>query len=188
MSKFRRVLINLIHKTIPAAISGTIKSVDEDNFTCVVKPFDGGADYQEVRLKVSVDEFDHGVVCIPDVGSEVLISPLFNSDRAYYVSRFSKVKKWHLKTVSGSSIVFDDQGNVVINGGALGGVTKIDVLVSKINAIEADLNTLKAAFSAWVIVPADGGAALKTIAAAWYAQTITPSTKAQLENTKVKHG
>lgn len=188
MSKFRRVLINLIHKTIPAAIPGKVKSVNEEDFTCVVTPFDDGANYEEVRLKANVDGFDDGMVSIPEVGSSVLISPLFNSDRAYYVSRFSKVKKWHLKTVSGSSLAFDDQGNVSINGGTLGGIAKIDTLVSKLNAIETDLNTLKTAFATWVIVPADGGAALKAITAAWYAQTLSPSTKVQLENTKVKHG
>lgn len=188
MSKFRRSLINLIHETIPAAIPGKVKSVNEDDFTCVVTPFDDGASYEEVRLKVNVDGMDDGMVSIPEVGSSVLISPLLNSDRAYYVSRFSKVKKWHLKTVSGSNLVFDDQGNVSINGGSLGGVVKVDTLLNKLNAVETDLNNLKTAFASWVVVAADGGAALKAIAAAWYAQSLTPSTKVELENTKVKHG
>jgi len=47
-------------------------------------------------------------------------------------------------------------------------------------------NTLKAAFTSWVVVPTDGGAALKAITAAWAGSTITPTVLADIENDAVE--
>jgi hypothetical protein len=182
--KARQVLIKLILGTIPATITGTVKSVDESDFTCVVTPSRGGPDFEDVRLKVAIDENDAGIVCIPDLNSEVVISCLFNNEHAYYVTRFSKIKKWHLKTVSGRSFEITGEGKIKINGDQYGGIPKSD----KISAFMADMITaIGAGFSAVGIGGAANGPAGKTA----FDSIITAKKTAfdnTVKNTNVTHG
>ena len=64
----------------------------------------------------------------------------------------------------------------------------IQVLKEKYNNLEKDLNDLKSAFNSWVVVPGDGGAALKAASASWAGQTVTLTQANEIENEKVKHG
>jgi hypothetical protein len=50
---------------------------------------------------------------------------------------------------------------------ALGTKTK-----TELDTLKTDINNLKTIFSTWVVVPKDGGAALKTAAAAWYGSPV----------------
>jgi hypothetical protein len=196
--KVRAALIKLILDIIPASVTGTIKSVDESDYTCVVLPSDGGPAYESVRLKASIDNVDGGMVSIPDVNSEVVISPLFNDDHAFFVSRFSKVKKWHLKTVSGKFIEIVDTGGglIKLNGDSFGGLTKAGATATKIAALEADLNKHKAVVAAIIAAAAAPATPVTTgmlagfFTGATYTPTplFTPTTQANLENTNVKHG
>jgi len=43
-------------------------------------------------------------------------------------------------------------------------------------------------FNAWVVAPSDGGAALKSAAATWSGNNLSPAVASDLENKKVKHG
>lgn len=81
------------------------------------------------------------------------------------------------------SITFD---NIEFNGGSLKGLVKLDSIVSKLNTVENDLNTIKTAFTTWVPVSMDGGAALKTATTSWASSTLTPTVATDLENTKIK--
>ncbi len=152
---------------IPTSKLGTIVSVDEDEMTCEVEPIDGGANYADVRLMAD-PETTTGIYFKPKVGSVVMISP--QDDVTYFVSMYSEVDE------------------VWLRGTENGGVVKVSELVSKMNTIESDLNTLKTAFTSWVVVPSDGGAALKAASATWAAQTITATTANDIQSTTVKHG
>jgi hypothetical protein len=233
--KFRKALINLIKQYVAGAIPGTIKDVNTDDYTCSVEPSNGTSIYYGVRLKTTINDDDSGIVCIPDIGSQVLISPLFNNENVFYVSRFSKVKKWHLKTVSNSSIEFDSSGNVninvdskgklvlktgsggsieldssgnvniksgssgkiVTNNGTFGGVMKITPSLKKINALEDELNKLKAIISSIIVVgttpattstPVTNGTLAAFFTALLYDVTpIIPTTLIELENEKLTH-
>jgi hypothetical protein len=76
---------------------------------------------------------------------------------------------------------------VTINSGENGGLVKIAKLTQQLNTLEKDLNSLKTAFSSWVTVPQDGGAALKAATATWAGQTLAATQQADIENEKIKH-
>mgnify|MGYP000984092529 CR=1 FL=1 len=55
----------------------------------------------------------------------------------------------------------DRAEEVIINGGELGGLIKVQELTKKLNTIESELNSLKQLFASWVPVKGDGGAVLR---------------------------
>lgn len=145
----------------------TVVSVDESAMTCEVEPIDEGPNYIDVLLMAKSSTT--GIYIKPSIGSLVMISP--QDEVTYFVSMYSDIDE------------------VWIRGTANGGVVKVSNLITKVNKIESDLNTLKTVFSTgWVVVAEDGGAALKAAAATWAAQTITPTTANDIQSTTVKHG
>jgi hypothetical protein len=112
---------------------------------------------------------------------------MFDKDNAF-IELTSEVDKIEI-TIDSQKLEIDTNG-FVFNTGNFGGLIKIEELVNKLNRIENDINTLKQIFStSWIPVPNDGGAALKTAAAAWSGNQLNPITSvSNLENTKVKHG
>ena len=165
-----------------AGMLGTVISVDKNNNTCEVDV--DGNEFGNVRLQSVVDTERKGCRFYPAVDSDVLIVPI-NENGDWEVRLFSEIEQVLFEI---GDMSFDLSSNgLVLNGGLLGGLVKVEALVAKINTLESDLNTLKTAFNNWIIVPSDGGAALKTIAYAWSSQVITETIKADLEDIKVKH-
>ena len=159
----------------------TVKAVNADKFTCDVET-DNEDELPGVLYK-SVSGGDVDVVFQPAIDSRVFIMQIADSDE-WVILKFGAVDKVFIKVGNYSSLITAE--GIEFNGGSLGGMVKVEALVSKINALESDLNTLKTAFNSWIVVPSDGGAALKTIAATWSGQTITATTRQDLENDKVK--
>lgn len=171
----RQVLNLLIDRRIRESSlyskTGTIKSVSESNRTCTVTI--DNVDYQNILLQGTIG-LASGLVQIPSIGSQVKVS--FLSGTAGFISMFSQLDK-----------IIIDTNLVQFNGGANNGIIKIDSNVTKLNNIEQDINTLKNIFSTWAVAPTDGGAALKTAAASWYASALTETVRADLEDTKITH-
>ena len=63
----------------------------------------------------------------------------------------------------------------------------VEDLISKLNAIEKDLNNLKKAFASWVPVSQDGGAALKVLLAQYSGKLFSETKRSEIEDTKVTH-
>jgi hypothetical protein len=78
-------------------------------------------------------------------------------------------------------------GVVELNDGGNDGMVNVRELTTKLNALEGDLNDLKTALTGWVPVPQDGGAALKTAAAAWAGKQLQTTAQGDIEDIKVKH-
>jgi len=170
-------------------IQGVVKSVDEGASTCVVTTVSGDneIDIPNVLLQSAVCD---GLLIIPVVDSNVLvITSTYNSP---FVCLYSDIKKVYLQIGDSSLTLFDstqsDNSIIRINDGSYGGLIKIDDLVSRLNTIENDINTLKTAFSGWTPVPNDGGAALKGATGAWFGQQLTDTQKADIENPLITHG
>ena len=154
---------------------GIVKSIDEVEYTCEVEFLDGSPNFDDVKLQQFATS--DGLFIKPSIDSAVIVS--FSSRNNAYISMFSAVEE------------------VVIQGGVNEGMVKIveqtrklNDLVAEVQGIVNDLNILKTAFSSWVPIPTDGGAALKAIAATWYGSTLPPMTsfnKTDYENIKVKH-
>lgn len=187
--RIRRALINLILGTIPGTIIGKVSNVDMSDYTCTVSPIDGGPDYQNVRLKGAIDSDDAGMVIIPEDNSTVVITPIQNNKHNYYITRYTKVKKYIIKMVGGGKFEMNENGEIKLNDASLGGIPKASVLATEINSIKQDLSTLKNLIGVvWIPVPNDGGAALKTAAATWAAAALTSTSQSAIENAKCKHG
>lgn len=94
-------------------------------------------------------------------------------DKVEFEVKDNKIK------VKADEIVFNDGGN--------GGLVNVNGLTSQLNAVEKDLNTLKAIFSSWTVAPQDGGATLKFATTDWAGRQLVASTNGDYEDTKVKH-
>ena len=154
-------------KPIAEILFAIVDSVDVAARTCNVTPITGSSSTPIEDVALSIDRND-GEIKIPSINSTVGVA-ISNQIDAF-------VFAW------------SDLDQIVLNGGNFDGLVKVRDLASKLNSLENDLNTIKQAFSSWVVIPNDGGAALKTIASLWASQTITITQQADLENTSIKHG
>ena len=154
--------------------------VDEGSRTCTVS--DEDIDIPGVRLQV-VDSAV-GLLAVPAVGSYVAVLKLDMPGELLVIAT-SVIDS--LAVSIGSSLIEVKDGEIKINGGTLGGIVKIADVVSQLNALEQDLNTLKTVFASWVPVAQDGGASLKIASEQWAAATLQPTTVQQLEDTTFKH-
>lgn len=176
-------LIEAMLKKMPVSVTvGTVKSVDRKNGTCDVVRDEQPTLYN-VRLNAVIDAFDSYVTCYPAKDSFVLCMRI-DDPTSYVVVAMSKIDEIDAKT--GGSRVNISASGIVFNDGALGGLPKIDPLLSKINVLESQINALKTILSAYAALPPDGEITLKSSLTTWSAQPIMPTTKTELENTKVK--
>lgn len=162
----------------------TVKAVDTDNHTIDVED-SNEVELFNVRLKANIDTSAENVVGIPAVGSHVLVGLIGNSDKALYL-----VKATTLTQLSGqigdTTFIITTDG-IVLDGGENGPVFISSDLIDDINAIKSDLNDLKTVFSSWVVTPSDGGAALKTAAATWYASQLSDTELEDVTNERLTH-
>lgn len=147
------------------AIICTVVSVDEVEKTCDVAPVNDDPEILDIRL--SADDSD-GLFYVPKIDSVVIV--IMNSNFDGFIGMYSAL----------DSIKFGD--------GSHGGLIKIDDMVSRMNIIESDINDLKTAFTNWIVVPNDGGAALKAIAATWSGSQLTETQNTDIENEDITHG
>lgn len=176
----RKELLKLINSLSDNLKVAKVLSVDKAKQTCKVQLVSDNIEVT-ARLRAVENDEDKGSWYVPTVGSTVVVDRMAQFKR-HVVLMFSEIDEIH--TTSGKMAI--SCNDVKFNEGTNGGLVKVEALTSKINTLEQDLTMLKEAFAAWVVA-ADGGAALKAATAAWAGQTITPTVKADLENTKIKH-
>lgn len=148
-------------------IDASVNSYDEASRTCEVTALTGlvGDIIPDVRLMADADD---GALLLPTVGSTITIAISIFADPIM--------------------VGYSGLDKIVLMGGDLGGMVRVIDLVTRLNKIEQDNNALKAAFSAWVVVPNDGGAALKASAASWSGQQLVPTERADIENLNITQG
>lgn len=143
-----------------------------------------GAEHDDVRLRSVIRNATTKIVVTPAINSAVLIGKIEDGNE-YVVVAVDEVAKVQVVLSASISLVIDANG-ITMNGGQLDGLVKLGALLTKLNALEDDVNSLKNVFKLWTPVPSDGGAALKGAAATWTNMAITKTVKADLENTKIK--
>jgi hypothetical protein len=178
-------------------MSGTVVagSVNEAAATCTVllSTNDESAPTAGILLN-AVTENVNGVLVIPKDDSHVWVAEI---DKGKWgLIKTSDVKKVIVK-ISGTEELIVESGKAVFNGGSNHGMVKVAALVSKLNAVETDLNNLKAAFNAMLTTaagfppaPIPGTALSAFLATGWSAYAaaaIATSVQTELENTNVKH-
>lgn len=181
------------------ALVCTVDKVDKTARTVDCTPINEGAPLLGVNLQAN-QEADYGFCLFPEKGSFVVVG--FVADGAAGVVLLTEKIESAEIVIGDTSAVMDADGlriktekmsadinreNIIFNGGDLGGLVRVQDLTSRLNIIENDINALKDALSAWVPIAQDGGAALKAAAADWVDAKLTPSTRGDYENEKVKH-
>jgi hypothetical protein len=186
--EFREALAAFIKRVSPAGstLLAKVQGVDEAEGTCVLTDDSSGTEavYPDVRLR-PVEDGSDGITQFPETGTWALAVRIEESED-WLLLAAGNIYKYRVKT--GPTVLELTQEGATINGSGLGGMVKVEALTQKLNAIESDLNALKTAFKSWIVVPQDGGAALKASASSWAGQTLTATQKTDLENPKVKQG
>ena len=157
------------------------KVISVEGATCNVEPLSGTAELHGVRLNC-VTANSAGIIITPKLNSEVIVHQISKVDS--YVAQYSEIEKIDIEI--GAFKLSFNANEMVFNEGTVG-LAKSDILVSKYNALEQDVNALKQLFSTWAPVLQDGGTALKTILTSWMAQPIAPTTISEIADTKIKH-
>lgn len=166
--KVKKLIEQLARKQVSImTVAAKVTAVDMDELTCDVEPLDGGAEYFGVRLRSVIDGSEGGFVVIPKVDSTVLVSLINNNDQSAYVSGIGEAEEIWMK------------------GNDFGGLVKVGELNSDMEKVKAFMEAVQNAFSSWVVVPNDGGAALKALSSAF---TSLSQPSINYENEKVKHG
>lgn len=162
---------------------GDVTAVNESDRECTVTAVMGENEitYEGVHLS---PERNDGLIQIPAVESSVFCARLANNE--VYVLAFSDVTKIIGYIDSTNKFEFSSSG-WIWNGGSFGGIAKTGVLETKFNNLEEKINDLIAAITGWTPVPNDGGAALKTALSTWLASSLTPTTQAEISDTKIQH-
>ena len=176
----------------------TVDAVDEKARTIDCTPLNEGAPLLGVNLQANQGA-NYGFWLYPEVGSFVIVG--FVADGAAGVVLSTEKIKQAEVVIGDTSAVMDADGcriktanmsaninadNIIFNGGKLNGLVKIDDLTKRLNTIENEINKLKGIMAGWVPVAQDGGAALKTAAADWSADTLLLTKRSDYENEKIK--
>lgn len=112
----------------------------------------------------------------PVVGSVALVGIVEGQEAAAFLIAADRVERIELNA----------ETEIVLNGGRQGGLVIAENVAEKLNNLERRLNELQQAVASWVIVPQDGGGALKTALAGWLSRSMAETQAAELENIKIK--
>lgn len=179
----------------------TVDKVYKDTRTVDCTPLDEGAPLLGVNLQANQGS-SFGVVSFPRVGSFVVVGFVAEGSAGVVLLTDDVESVEVVVSDKTTRAVLDEDGariyvgeetsaeltadGVVLNGGKLGGSVKVEELTTRLNTIEKDINALKNVFSAWVVAPQDGGAALKGAASTWAGQSLTLTKREDYENERVK--
>lgn len=161
----RELLARFIGSNRPTML-GTVKDVDKTENTCTVD--DDGVEWLGVRLR-SITGENNGIVAYPKKGAYVLCVKVEDSE------------DWAvIKATEYESIQMTIE-SLVINGGDNGGLLNIDAMISWMQKVYADLQTLKTQLSTSPV--AGNGAPLALV----FNPTAPNPVKSDFEDTKIKH-
>lgn len=144
-----------------------VLEVDIAAKTCYCAPVNGGADIPFANLLSTGDK--KGFLIIPKVDSFVMVTMTSEDDG--FVSMFGAIE------------------SIYLNSDNYGGLIKIEELVTKLNNLENKVNSIISTYNTHthpyvnVSTPATTSASASQVTG-----TLTPTQKADLENTTVKHG
>ena len=163
---------------------GTVQNIDEQNRSCEIK-IDDDLTLFNCRLNAVLDSYQNHLLIVPKDRSAVAFICVDGKPTDPLIIAYSEIDKLLLQIENTTLQI--DKDKIEINGGNNKGLINIEDLVSHINTIEDDINTLKTKIAAFVPVPQDGGAKLKADLADWTGQRITKTKTADIEDTKVTH-
>lgn len=161
----RELLAKFIGINRPTML-GIVKDVDKTENTCTID--DDGVEWLGVRLRAITGE-SNGIVAYPKTGAYVLCVKVEDTEE-WAVIKASEYESIEMKIES-----------LLINGGELGGLVKIEELTNKLNDLVTKFNAHTHITTATVgSSPTPGTIAATTNQA-------EPFNKSDFEDTKIKH-
>lgn len=178
---------------------GSVDSVNESNRTCTVTSISskGSVTIENVLLMSSTDD---GILLVPTIGSPVFV--LYSTFNQPFVALFSgldkillvagennasiQVDKDGLKLEISNTKVYVSKDLTQFNDGSLGGLVKVVELTQKLNNLESKVNSLITAFNSHVHTGVTTGAGASGTTLTTVTGTLTPTQRADIENTKIK--
>lgn len=147
-----------------------VLSVDENEKTMDAKGVSDELEYFNIELGSG------SVILYPSAGSICLIGIVEGMETNGFLISATEVEKIEVTAST----------EIILNGGTLGGLVKVQELTDKLNLIEKDINKLKQGFSSWAPSPQDGGKALKTALTSYFGSKLTETKVEDIENEKIK--
>lgn len=190
MNDIKELLNTLVNVPVQV-VRATVQSVDTDNWTAKVVTVEGGGERFQVRLRVIADGSDKGIIVQPKNDSEVLIGIVENNRSVCYLVQCSEIVLVRIEIGDKLLIEIPEDGKVKVKAqevhfdGSKSGLIDLKGLLDRLNAIEKDINALKTIFSGWGVTPNDGGGALKTAAASWYADLLDTTSETNIKTQKI---
>jgi len=206
MSEYDREIVESIRKAAGTDLKDELRIIQAtvtkvyapQSYTCDCTPINGDSTAPFLGVSLSANAND-GFVLIPAIKSTVLIAESTKNNPPFIIGCDTLqgiICVVHNASGNASQLLVgtaytsagETQPTLQFNDGSYGGLIQIQELITRLNTIENDINTLKTAFSTWVVAPNDGGSALKASAATWYGDTLSLSNRNDIENTAVTHG
>jgi len=153
-----------------------VDSVDMASLTITCTPTSGDSDASLPDIQLMAEPNKLGFILIPAVGSTVLIAS--STRNIPYVAMHSDVDQ--ILMIPNTSIQMFD--------GSYGGVAKIESLTTKLNNLENLVNDLVTKYNTHTHAGVTSGASTTAIPSAIETGTLTPTQRADIENTKITHG
>jgi hypothetical protein len=163
-NEVRQLLSQFIGVNKPT-ILGTVKTVDKDECTCVID--DDGTEMHGVRLRPITGE-NSGIVKYPKVGAFVL------------AVKIEETEEWMVVSANLYDSILINVDSIVMNNGE-NGLVKITEMISWMQKVYTDLQTLKTSLSTFPV--AGNGAPLAMV----FSPTTPNPKKSDFEDTKIKH-
>lgn len=153
-------------------VDGLIQDVDESDFTCTVSV--AGTVFSGVPLKVLVGS-KASIIEIPTAGTACLVGFRDGDQQRPQIMQVNEVDKYYINPDNFTQ--FGDGSN--------GGMMLLMPSLAAFNALQNDVNLLKANFRGWIPVPNDGGAALKAATSGWAGNQLQVTQRSDIENTQI---
>lgn len=171
MDELRRALTEKMRGLIPEiVVMGTVTEVDEVNLSITVKQSGIEVDLFDVRLVPGMKTAANTVVCIPKVGSLVLVGIISNIGQANYM------------------IICQECEKIILNGGSFGGIIKIQELQKQMKKDSDILQALLDVIRGVALTqPANAPSVLQAAFKAKMA-TLLKGDYSDIENKNVTHG
>jgi hypothetical protein len=172
-------LANTFGKDYVSTVDCNVTAVNESNRTCSVEPITTSlaTGFNEVALTADPND---GFICYPEIDSTVRVAVTNKGEK--YILQFSDLSKIRI-TIGNSEIVVKDS-DITFNDGNLGGLVKLNDLITKLNNLENKVNAIISTFNSHTHIGNLGApTAPPTIP---ISGTLTPTQKTDLENTKIK--
>jgi len=168
MSSFEKAVIAIIKDNTPVMVTeGTVTKVDKVANTCNIER-DQLPELFKVRLNPVLEAGTNVITVYPQVGSKVLCLLVNNDPNDAYV------------------LALTDIDEIIINGGANGGLTITPALVTELGKNNEYVETLKDATKAIALALDALVPGTSTVFDATMS-TVTPGDYSEIENEKIKH-